>query len=105
MSFASLLIQTCQVRKRNPSDEWGEGTFTDQPAVSCRFSPVEKSIGIDGEGKNILIDGFFYLKAADKPNQSDQLKFEGDNYRILEVKKHLDSTVEHHVRVMVRKDG
>ena len=104
MSIEDFFSSTCKVRTRGASDEYGEPVgFTVGAAKSCRFDPKKASIGIDDEGKNILVDGFVYMLPEDAPGQSDELEIDGDNFRIMDIMTQRGESDPHHVKVAVRK--
>ena len=104
MSIEDFFSSTCKVRTRGDSDEYGEPLeFTVGAAKSCRFDPKKASIGIDDEGKNIIVDGFVYMLPEDAPGQSDELEINGDNFRIMDIMTQRGESDPHHVKVAVRK--
>jgi len=105
MSIEDFFSSTCQIRVRDGSDEYGEPTgFTLGAAKTCRIDPRKSSIGVDEEGKNIIVDGFVYLLPVDAPDKSDELVVDGEIFRILEVVKQRELADPHHVKVAVRKE-
>lgn len=106
MSIEDFLLETAKIKARGVSDEYGEADFVAGPDVKCRFDPSKKSLGIDDDGKNIVIDGFFYFLPTDAPTQSERIEFEGDDYRVVgDVTTWKDGeAAEHHVKVGARKE-
>lgn len=104
MSIEDFFSSTCKVRVRDGSDRYGEPTgYTLGPAKSCRFDAKIAKIGVDDEGKDILVDGFVYTLPADAPSQSDELEVDGVNFRVIMVMTPREFADEHHAKIAVRR--
>lgn len=104
MTIENFFSSTCKVRTRDGSDRYGEPTgFTLGAAKPCRFDPKIAKIGVDEEGKDILVDGFLYTLPDDAPGQSDEVEVDGVDFRVIMVMTQRGSVDPHHVKTAIRK--
>lgn len=106
MSIEDFFSSTATIFARGPSDEYGEASFVEGPAFSCRFDPKMSNVKIGDNQEDVLVDGFVYMLPPNKPNEGDEIKIDGVRFRLVMpvgVTEHREFTDIHHIKVGVRR--
>lgn len=104
MSFTSLLIDTCAVKKYSSSNEYGRITHGSAgSSVACRFNPQEGKRIVNQVGDEEIIDGTLFIAASVSLDAKDLIVFGGSDYRIINIKTQKDSAAAHHKQIFLRK--
>ena len=99
MSYDSLLINTCSI-KRKAIDKWGESTESTISNIACRFMNIIKRI-TDFNGEEKVSAGKFFFKPDITIYHSDLITYDGRDYAILKINKPQDASSHHHTEVWV----
>jgi len=99
MSYDSLLINTCSIKRRS-IDKWGEVSETTITGIPCRFMNIVKRI-TDYNGEEKVSAGKFFFRASVIIYHSDLITYDGRNYAVLKINKPQDSASHHHTEVWV----
>jgi len=101
MSYDSLLINTCSIKRRQ-FDKWGTATSTVVPNVPCRFmNIIQKITDLTGQEKQSA--GKFFFKSLTTIEHQDLITFDGVDYAVIKINKAQNSIKHHHTEVWVDK--
>lgn len=95
--------EECTLRPRVQVDERGEATFGKPVRGLCRFEQKTLIVGT-AQGVQEQTDGIVYLASAAKWNLLDRLSYDGENFKILQVKAYKDGGVVQYQRFLVQRD-
>ncbi len=106
MSFTSLLINSCTIRRYaagaidiygNPTKTWANHLINQ----ACRWStPKDNEVKVGAEV--VIADLQLFLLDIDVTEQ-DRVVLDGDTYEILSVLLRQDGVAHHHLELMLRK--
>ena len=100
MSYAGLLINTCDIIQRT-FDKWNEPTETVQSNIKCRYMRHHKVVR-NVEGEEVLSTGKFFLDASVNISHEDIIRFNDIKYSVIEVREVQNSAALHHIEVYVK---
>ncbi len=105
MSYSSLLINTCTIRRFSTAgiDDYGNPveTWADLSSESCRWStPRNREVKIGAEV--VLADLQLFLEADTDITEQDRVVIDSVTYEVLSAADRQNGTANHHVECFLR---
>lgn len=102
MSYATLLNQSVQIKRKSGTDRHGRETVGAATTYSARFERRTRNI-FQPNGSVLVIEGRVFLPNSALVATDDELIYDSTSYRIVIVKDQQGAAARHHITVEVTK--